>query len=164
MARLEERRQQLHLAPVAAGDLVGAAVRGASAAYREKEVDLVSGADGAAGRVLVDREGAELVLSNLLRNALAHTPKGGVVTLRAEPLEGRVRFTVADTGGGIPAAHLATIFEPFHQVPGTEDLGGAGVGLATARDIVQAHGGEIHCASEEGRGTTFWLTFPEAVD
>ena len=164
MARLEERRQHLHLAPVAAGDLIGAAVQRVSAAYREEGVDLVSGADGTAGRVLVDRESVELVLSNLLRNALAHSPKGGVVTLRAEPVEGRVRFTVTDTGSGIPAAHRERIFEPFHQVPGTEELGGAGIGLAMARDIVQAHGGEIHCESEEGRGTTFWLTFPNAVD
>jgi signal transduction histidine kinase len=145
-------------------ELIGAAVQKISAAYRAKRVSLVSGADSAAARVLVDPEGAKLVFSSLLRNALAHTPEGGTVTVRAEGEAGRVRFTVTDTGRGIPAAHREEIFEPFHQVPGTEDLGGVGLGLATARDIVQAHGGEIHCDSEEGKGTTFWLTLPAAVD
>jgi signal transduction histidine kinase len=84
------------------------------------------------------------------------------VTVTAEPWEGRVRFAVTDTGDGIPAAHLERIFEPFYQVPGTQDLGDAGFGLAIARGIVQSHGGEIHCESEEGRGTTFWFTLPAA--
>jgi NtrC-family two-component system sensor histidine kinase KinB len=100
----------------------------------------------------------KLVLSSLLRNALAHTPEGGTVTVRAAGEEGRVRFTVSDTGRGIPADHHEQLFEPFYQVPGTEDLGGVGLGLAIARDNVQAHGGEIHCDNEEGKGTTFWFT------
>jgi signal transduction histidine kinase len=164
MARLEERRRQLQLAPASPGELIGAAVQKTSAGYRDKKVSLMSGADSAATRVLADPEGAKLVLTSLLRNALAHTPEGGTVTVRATGEEGRVRFTVSDTGHGIPAAHRAEIFEPFRQVPGTEDLGGVGLGLATARDIVQAHGGEIHCDSEEGRGTTFWFTLLAAAE
>jgi two-component system, NtrC family, sensor histidine kinase KinB len=158
VASLEERRRQLQLAPASVGELIGAAVQKISAGYRDKKVSLMSGADSAATRVLADPEAAKLVLTSLLRNALAHTPEGGTVTVRAAGEEGRVRFTVSDTGRGIPADHRDKIFEPFHQVPGTEDLGGAGLGLATARDIVQAHGGEIHCDSEEGKGTTFWFT------
>jgi len=114
--------------------------------------------------VLADPERAGLVLFNLLKNAIAHTPEGGSVTVSTEPQKGRTRFTVADTGSGIPSAHLERIFEPMYQVPGTEDLGGAGIGLAMARNVVQAHGGEISCTSEEGRGTTFWFTLPAALD
>jgi two-component system, NtrC family, sensor histidine kinase KinB len=158
VARLEERRRQLQLAPASVGELIGAAVQKISAGYRDKKVSLMSGADSAATRVLADPEAAKLVLTSLLRNALAHTPEGGTVTVRAAGEEDRVRFTVSDTGRGIPADHRDKIFEPFQQVPGTEDLGGVGLGLATARDIVQAHGGEIHCDSEEGKGTTFWFT------
>jgi NtrC-family two-component system sensor histidine kinase KinB len=164
MARLGERRRQLHLAPAPPGDLIGAAVKKVSAAYREKQVELTSGVDSGSVRVLVDPQGAELVLLSLLRNALAHTPGGGRVKVRAVPEDGRVRFTVADTGRGIPADRREQLFEPFYQVPGTEDLGGVGLGLATARDIVQAHGGEIHCDSAEGRGTTFWFTLPAAAE
>ena len=157
-SRQEEARGELHLEPVPPGELIGAAAQQVSAAYRDKKVQLISGVDSGKDRVLADRKGAELVLLSLLRNALAHTPEGGVVKVGAEPAEGRVRFTVSDTGKGISANQCAKIFEAFYQVPGTEDLGGAGLGLAIARDTVQAHGGEIHCVSEEGRGSTFWFT------
>jgi signal transduction histidine kinase len=162
MSRLEERRQQLHLEPVAPRDLIDAAVREMAASYAAEQVELVTDVDPEAPPVLVDRERAELLLPALLRNALAHTPAGGAVTVRAEPWEGRARFSVTDTGSGVPAAYRELIFEPLYQVPGEQDAAGAGMGLAIARDIVQAHGGEIHCESEEGRGATFWFTLPAA--
>lgn len=163
-ARLEEARQQLHPEPVAPGDLIAGAVRQTEAGYREEQVKLASEVDPTAPPALADRERAELVLTSLLRNALAHSAGGGSVTVKAEPWEGRVRFAVADAGGGVPAAHRERLFEPFYQVPGTEDRGGVGLGLSIARDVVQAHGGEIHCESEEGRGATFWFTLPAAID
>ncbi len=163
MSRLEESRQQLHPEPIPPADLVDAAVRNVAACYQGEQVKLVSEIDPDAPPVLADRERTGLVLSSLLRNALAHTPGGGAVTVKAEPLDGRTRFTVSDTGNGIPPAHIERIFEPFYQVPGTQDLGGVGLGLAIAREIVQAHGGEIHCESKEGRGTTFWFTLPAAA-
>ena len=164
MSRLEERRQQLHPEPVPPGDLVAAAVREAGMGYEEAKVKLVTDVNPEAPRLLADRERAGFVLASLLRNARAHTPAGGSVTVAAEPWEGRVRFTIADTGSGIPPAYRELIFEPLYQVPGTQDLAGAGMGLAIARDIVQAHGGEIHCESEEGQGATFWFTLPATLD
>ncbi len=160
MSGLEESRQQLHPEPVSPRDLVASAVHNGDSGG----VKLVTDVDPEAPRVLADRQRAGLVLSSLLRNARAHTPAGGSVTVKAEPWEGRVRFTGAHTGGGIPPAHLERIFEPFYQVPGTQDQGGVGLGLAISREIVQSHGGEIHVNSEEGRGTTVWFTLPAAVD
>ena len=72
------------------------------------------------------------------------------MTVRAEPADGDLRFAVTDTGRGIPREHQERIFERFYQVPGTEDRGRAGLGLAIARDIVQSHGGEIHLESAGG--------------
>jgi two-component system, NtrC family, sensor histidine kinase KinB len=164
MSRLEERRQLLHLEPIPPGDLVDAAVRGVADSYQEQQVKLATEVEPEAPRVLVDRERAGLVLASLLRNARPHTPAGGLVTVTAAPWDDRVRFAVSDTGTGIPAAHLERVFEPFYQVPGSQDLGGVGLGLAIAKEIVQAHGGEIHVESEEGRGTTVWFTLPAALD
>ena len=155
---------ELHLEPVAPGDLVEAAVRNAESRFEEEGVKLAADVDPEAPRVLADREKVEVVLSSLLRNARAHTPEGGAVTVSAGPWEGRVRFTVTDTGDGIPAAHRERIFEPFYQVPGTQDLGDVGLGLAVARGIVQSHGGQIHSEGEEGRGATFWFTLPASAN
>ena len=84
--------------------------------------------------------------------------------VRAEPAGEQIRFSVSDSGSGIPPEYLEKIFEPFFQIPGTEDLGGVGLGLAVARDIVRTHGGDIHCESEgAGRGATFWFTLPVAA-
>jgi signal transduction histidine kinase len=70
-----------------------------------------------------------------------------------------VRFEVADTGPGISAAHQAGLFEKFYRVPGSP-RGGSGLGLFISRGLVQAHGGRIGVASDEGRGATFWFTIP----
>ena len=157
---LEESRRQLHPEPVPPGELVDAAVHTVEPGFEEEGVKLTAEVDPEAPRVLADREKASLALTLLLRNARAHSAAGGAVTVTAGPWEGRVRFAVTDTGDGIPAAHRERIFEPFYQVPGTQDLGGVGLGLAVARGVVQSHGGEIHCESEEGRGSTFWFTLP----
>jgi signal transduction histidine kinase len=164
MSRMEESRQQLNLEPTPPGDLVETSVRDLASRYEEKQVKLTADVDPEAPRVLADRERVKLLLPALLRNALAHTPAGGAVTVRAQPWEGRVRFTVTDTGSGVPEALREAIFEPLYQVPGTQDLGTVGLGLAVSRNIVQAHGGEIHCEGEEGRGATFWFTLPAALD
>ncbi len=162
MSSLEESRQPLHLEPVPPGELVDAAVEGAAKSFEDARVKLAADVDPEAPRVLADREQVGLVWASLLRNARAHTPSDGTVTVTAEPWHGRVRFAVIDTGDGVPAAHRERIFEPLYQVPGTQDLGGVGLGLAVARSLVQAHGGEIDFESEEGRGATFWFTLPAA--
>jgi signal transduction histidine kinase len=73
-----------------------------------------------------------------------------------------VRFEVADTGEGIPHEYLHQVFEKFYRVPGASS-GSAGLGLSIAKEIVEAHGGEIGVESEVGRGSTFWFTLPLAA-
>jgi two-component system heavy metal sensor histidine kinase CusS len=104
-------------------------------------------------------------ISNLLGNALKHTPPGGSVTLAARlRSDGSVEIAVADTGQGIPAEHLARVFERFYQVDKTRatPAKGAGLGLAIVRSIVRLHGGDATAESSEGRGTTIRLVFPAA--
>ena len=106
-----------------------------------------------------DPERLSLVFDNLLRNALAHTPRGGRIALRVRRVEGLVRFEVADTGPGISPQYRERIFDKFFQVPG-KGTGGAGLGLYITREIVRAHGGEIGLAGSSAEGSTFWFTVP----
>jgi signal transduction histidine kinase len=112
------------------------------------------------------------VLRNLVENALKHTPPGGRIELRAEAAPREVLVTVRDTGAGIPAADLPRVFEPFYRgdlartregagSPGQGALsGGAGLGLAIARGLVEAHGGRIWAESAPGQGTALNFTLP----
>ena len=109
--------------------------------------------------MLADHERIGHVFSNLIGNAVRHTPKGGSITLGAEAIDGSVRFTVADTGTGIPKEYQERIFEKFFQVP-EADPKGTGLGLYIAKEIVRAHGGEIGVESEPGRGALFGLPLP----
>jgi two-component system OmpR family sensor kinase/two-component system sensor histidine kinase BaeS len=97
------------------------------------------------------------VLANLLSNAVRHAPPGGSVTLSVEPAAGAVAFAVADTGPGIDARELPHVFDRFVK---SGDSGGAGLGLAIAKSLVEAHGGSIGAESAPGRGTTMRFLLP----
>lgn len=111
--------------------------------------------------VRADRDRLLQVLGNLIDNALKFTPEGGQVTVRARVSDVEARTEVADTGPGIPEAHRSHLFEPFWQAR-QAGRHSAGLGLAIAKGIVEAHGGRIGVESSEGRGSTFWFTLPLA--
>jgi PAS domain S-box-containing protein len=108
--------------------------------------------------VRVDRSQVERVLANLVVNAIRYT-KHGEIKISAQPRGNAVAVSVSDTGSGIPAEYLPHIFDKFVQVPGVA-TGGAGLGLAISRLIVEAHGGQISVQSEPSRGSTFTFTLP----
>jgi signal transduction histidine kinase len=110
-------------------------------------------------RVLADHERVGHIFSNLINNALRHTPREGAVTLGASLTNGAVRFTVTDTGSGIAKEYRERLFEKFFQVPDGARKG-TGLGLYIAREIVRAHGGDIGVESEPGKGSSFWFTLP----
>ncbi|MCY1046004.1 HAMP domain-containing sensor histidine kinase [Corallococcus sp. bb12-1] len=101
------------------------------------------------------------VLANLLSNALKFTAAGGRISLQVEPVGQYIRFSVKDTGAGIPSHQLEQVFERFWQARG-EDRRGSGLGLYISRGIVEAHGGRIWAESQPGHGSTFAFTLPGA--
>jgi two-component system OmpR family sensor kinase len=116
----------------------------------------------------LDAQRIEQVLVNLLSNALRYTPPGGSISIQLNRQDaGRLLVHVTDTGPGIPAGALPDVFERFYRVDKgrarEDDGGGSGLGLAVARSIVRAHGGEIGVESPPGQGATFWFTLPVAA-
>ncbi|HRV96002.1 MAG TPA: ATP-binding protein [Anaerolineae bacterium] len=114
--------------------------------------------------VQVDAARLTQVLQNLLANALRHTPEGGRITIQARPDGDSLRLSVADTGDGIPPEHLPHVFDRFYRTDHarTRDRGGAGLGLAIVRALVEAHGGSIKVTSTgvPGQGSTFTILLP----
>ena len=115
---------------------------------------------GGLPQVRADAARLEQVLVNLVHNAIKFTPPGSEVSLTAAAEGTFVRFSVHDTGAGIPEEELGRIFERFYKADRARSGGGTGLGLSIARHIVEAHGGRIWAESEEGRGSTFHFTIP----
>jgi len=107
----------------------------------------------------MDRDRMLQALANLLDNAFRFTPAGGSVTLAATEHDGRLVLSVCDTGQGIAPEALDRLFDRFWQTPGH---GGAGLGLAIVRGVMEAHGGTVEVDSQLGEGTTFRLSLPVA--
>jgi two-component system phosphate regulon sensor histidine kinase PhoR len=110
--------------------------------------------------VRADAGRLEQVLVNLIHNAVKFTVPGGTVTLSAEAEGKFVRFSVRDTGVGVPEEELERVFERFYKADRARSGGGTGLGLSIARHIVEAHGGRIWAESVEGQGSTFFFTIP----
>jgi two-component system phosphate regulon sensor histidine kinase PhoR len=100
------------------------------------------------------------VLENLLENAVKYSPPHTTVTLEVRAGEGEVRFAVKDQGPGIPSRDLPHLFEFFYRGAAAGQERGFGLGLATVKRIIDAHGGRIWVDSAPGKGTTFYFTFP----
>ena len=133
----------------------------AAAAFRARAdrsgVELECRAAGSVPEVDVDPVRIGEVLANLLTNAIRHTPRGGSVRVGVEAVPAGVAFTVSDTGPGIDARDLPHVFDRFVK---SADSGGAGLGLAIARSLVEAHGGRITAQSAPGQGTVMRFVIP----
>ncbi|WP_168582293.1 sensor histidine kinase [Gephyromycinifex aptenodytis] len=164
LARMDNRR------PMAMGDvdltvLAGDAVQDAQARGGAHPVRLAGVAGHPLGPVLVHGDDARLrqVVTNLLTNAVHHTPDGTPITVRVGCLDGRARVEVADSGPGIPAAQMPHVFERFFRsdpARGRRPSGGHGLGLAIVAAIVEAHGGRTGVTTTPGGGATFIVDLP----
>ena len=159
VTKLESGSVRTNKTETKVADLVRGPLEGLRSQASAKGITLADVGTEEAGRVLADRGQVGRVLTNLVSNAIRHTPEGGRIAVRALPADDEVTFAVEDTGEGIPEGYLATIFDRFVQVPGATQ-GGAGLGLSIAGNIVRAHGGRIWAESTLGQGSKFCFTLP----
>ncbi|MEE6272599.1 ATP-binding protein [Georgenia sp. MJ206] len=161
-------RLSMHWQPLKVGLLIDDAAALAAARFTDKGVELtVEATDEARQTVLMaDPDRLGQVLTNLLDNAVRHTPRGGSVQLGVERTGSALRMSVRDTGSGIAAEHLPHLFERFYRADAARDRahGGSGIGLAIVRSIVHAHGGAVRATSAgPDHGALFTVELPLAT-
>ncbi|MCA1827041.1 MAG: HAMP domain-containing histidine kinase [Myxococcales bacterium] len=165
-SRFELTRESMTFQPFDLGDAVEQALADLQPKFLERRLNVRQRVARGTPPVLGDRERILQVLTNLLTNAERHCRDGGKIVISAQPKPGFVLVSVSDNGTGIPAAHMAKIFDRLYQVGDVRDARsreqGLGLGLNIVKSIVEAHGGEISVESEVGKGATFSFTLPLA--
>jgi CheY-like chemotaxis protein/anti-sigma regulatory factor (Ser/Thr protein kinase) len=159
-AKLGAEQVRLHPAPVDLDDLLRQVAELMSPRAHEKGLEIGWAVERGASPVMADETRLRQVLLNFAGNAIKFTEKGGVLIF-AERAEGtRLRFTVSDTGPGVPREARERIFEAFAQADPSDGARGAGLGLAIARRLAEAMGGEVGVDSTPGAGADFWFVAP----
>ena len=165
-SRFELTRESMTFQPFDLREAVTQALAGLAPRFLERRLNVRQRVPHDAPPVLGDRDRILQVLSNLLSNAERHCRDGGKVVLSAQQRRGFMVVSVQDNGTGIPAAHMAKIFDRLYQVGDVKDARsreqGLGLGLNIVKSIVEAHGGEVSVSSEVGKGSTFSFTLPIA--
>ena len=157
-SRYQNGLQKLTLAPCDVGELLKQVRERFAEAAQEQDVMVQLEMQEPLPRLQADKAQLERVLDNLLDNALRHTPQSGLIRLQARRHGERLIISVEDNGEGIAYGQQARIFEPFVQVG--RKKGGAGLGLALCKEIVQLHGGRMGVYSRPGQGTQFYMALP----
>lgn len=164
LARIESGQAPFRRTKVEVGVLLDSVLANLSMLAHDHDVTLVRAVEPLPG-VTADGDRLAQVFTNLIDNAIGHTPPGGQVTVSAVPFDGGLRISVADNGPGIPPDEINRVFERFYQVDKSRARGnrkGTGLGLTITRQIVEAHGGHIHVESDLGAGTAFIVWLPVA--
>ncbi|HXC71325.1 MAG TPA: ATP-binding protein, partial [Pyrinomonadaceae bacterium] len=161
LSRIEAGESRPTLEPLRTKDLINGATEELRSQVESKGLDFKVETPTDLPSVRVDRSQVERVLANLVVNAIRYT-RHGEIKVSAEQRGNSVAVSVSDTGSGIPQEYLPHIFDKFVQVPGAT-TGGAGLGLAISRLIVEAHGGQISVQSDPSTGSTFTFTLPIAA-
>lgn len=153
----------LNIEPASLSDLISDTLEGFSGVAAQKGIQLTGTAATGIDPVCMDSQRMGRVLNNLVSNALAHTPTGGRVCIRAEAAESSVRVVVEDSGEGISMDDLPHIFDRFYRGEKSRNqaTGGSGLGLAIAKGIIEAHEGTIGVESKPNEGATFFFSLPK---
>ncbi|WNW12678.1 KinB sensor domain-containing domain [Pseudomonas sp. DTU_2021_1001937_2_SI_NGA_ILE_001] len=157
-SRYQSGLQKLTLAPCDIEDMLQQARQRFAERAQEQDIILQLDIQESMPRLHADQSQLDRVLDNLLDNALRHTPENGLIRLQARRHGERAIISVEDNGEGIAYGNQARIFEPFVQVG--RKKGGAGLGLALCKEIVQLHGGRMGVYSRPGQGTQFYMALP----
>jgi signal transduction histidine kinase len=160
LAKIEAGRMDLELSQVEIPDVLRSAVSMLSERAGRGGIQLGLATEPEEITITADERRLRQVVFNLLANAVKFTPADGRVDVSAHIDDGRVEVAVADTGPGIAAADLDTIFEEFEQTSDGKQAEGTGLGLPLSRKLVELHGGRLWVESEVGRGSTFRFTLP----
>jgi signal transduction histidine kinase len=162
LAQLEAGGLPLERQPNSLSDLISDTIESFTELAARQEVRLVGHAEPGVDPVSMDARLIGRVLTNLVNNALRHTPAGGLVQVRAAKHKGQVRVEIQDSGEGIDPQDLPHVFERFYRGEKSRSraTGGAGLGLAIAQGIVEAHGGQMGVQSDPGQGTCFFFHLP----
>jgi len=162
ISRMESGRAQIDCHAISPLALILHAVEPFQSAFKDQGISLTIEVPDDLPAVWADKIRIDHVFSNLLSNTLKYTGPGGSVTLAAQGYNEWVSFSIADTGKGIPNQYLDKVFDQFFRVPDELSEPGAGLGLAIAKEIVEAHGGTMLVESIEGKGSTFTFTLRRA--
>ncbi len=162
LSRLEAREIRWTVESVDLGELVSETVEAMRPQAQASAVDVRAELDADVGPARANPEQLQRVLFNLIQNAVRHTPADGSIVVRAEPAGDEVEIEVADNGTGIPAADRERVFQAFVRGDDARTSEGAGLGLAIARAIVEAHGGRIWL-EDAPVGTRVRFSVPAAV-
>ena len=150
------RLQQIDLVPGDLNDQINRSLDAYSAMANGGGIDVQRYLDADLPSIRLHSDSLQSALTNLVKNAIEAMPGGGELYVRTYAVPGGVAVDIIDTGGGIEDHTVMHMFEPFYS---TKD-GGSGLGLPTARKIIEAHGGRMSVQTEIDRGTKFTLTFP----
>jgi two-component system, NtrC family, sensor histidine kinase KinB len=158
LGRIRAGKMQMDMHPIAATEWIRQSLDDYQHIAQDKGLRLAEKFPEEAVSVLADPARIDLVLENLFSNAVKYTPPGGEITVSYEVRADEVAFSVADTGVGIPEEELPRIFERFYRGARLDVPDGAGLGLAIAKEIVEAHGGHMDVTSHLGQGSVFTFT------
>ncbi|SFJ74928.1 ATP-binding protein [Thermoflavimicrobium dichotomicum] len=168
LARMEAGHIQMHLSHLDVTQFIQRVVRKFQALARERGVEVTGEVAENLPIVRWDEDKIEQVLTNLIDNAIRHTPEGGAVTVRAFQSGKHIFLEVEDTGTGIPEEDLPFVFERFYKADkartrGKGKSGGTGLGLSIVKHLVNAHLGNVTVRSQVGKGTVFSVQLPVEV-
>jgi len=147
------------------GEFIFAEITSVQNRCQEKQVSISAELPTGLPLVFIDRDRIRQVLHNLIDNALRYTPAGGIIKIGATyTTPGWVTVSVADSGGGIVPEDLPCVFDHFYKADRSRHRGhgGAGIGLAMVKQLVELHGGKVWVESQKGKGSTFFFTLPVA--
>jgi len=161
LSKMEAGMMSFNLEPKNIRPLIDQAVEEIGPLIEAKKIHLEVKATEGLPIIKIDSERILQALRNIIGNAVKFTPEAGRVRISVRSIDHQVEVSVADTGPGIPAGNLVTIFEKFQQAKtGGSSIQGTGLGLAIAKQIIARHGGKIWAESRSGQGSTFIFVLP----